>query len=387
MKKSLIALAALATVATAAQAQSSVTVYGVMDVGIATINNVGGTDKRVTGLQNGGLSTSRLGFRGTEDLGGGLSANFNLEAEVLADTGSQTSTPEALFARASWVGLSSKDLGSVQLGRMNHFTYDQAIAGDAFGANNIGGFVAANNGFYARLENAVTVKSPVIKGIQLGAQTGTRTGYSLNGANVNQYGEVAGVYNGNRVNGVFASYNNGPLELGASWGNTKENTGIELSSITNAFARYNFGPVKLFTGWAEQKNDNEYRVNTSGTTGATTTTATTSALKVTTYFLGATAPLTSNINLMANAIQVKNELKSGAVQEPRVYALGATYSLSKRTTLYAIGAKSNQDNDSTQRIANSGKWSHSAAGTFTNGVAPAANLDQTGYTVGLRHTF
>ena len=86
MKKSLIALAALASVATVAQAQSSVTIYGIVDAALVSVTGASATGK-VQGMGNGGLSTPRLGFRGTEDLGGGLKANFHLEAEFLADTG------------------------------------------------------------------------------------------------------------------------------------------------------------------------------------------------------------------------------------------------------------------------------------------------------------
>ena len=85
MKKSLIALAALATVATAAQAQSSVTLYGIVDMGIMSSKTDGAGN--VLAAQSGALSTSRWGVRGTEDLGGGLTAAFNLESEIAADAG------------------------------------------------------------------------------------------------------------------------------------------------------------------------------------------------------------------------------------------------------------------------------------------------------------
>jgi predicted porin len=364
-----------------------------MDLGYSSVTKVSPGAARVSGLQNGGLSTSRLGFRGTEDLGGGLKAKFNLEAEILADTGAQSSTPEALFARASWVGLESAQYGSVQLGRMNHFTYDQAIAGDAFGANNFGGLVAATVGFYARIENAVTYKTPVVNGFQAGAQTGTRTQFGYNGTlpSGGVYGEVAGETDKNRVNGAFASYAAGPLQLGASWGELKDNSAepVKLSEITNVFARYDFGRVKLFTGYTNQKNNSSKVAST--TTGATgDINASTGVLKVQSYYLGATAPITAKVNVMANAIQVKNTLNgTGKNQEPRVFALGATYSLSKRTTLYALAAMSDQDNGSTQRIANSGKFAftNQDTGAYTNGVAPLANGEQSGYMVGIRHSF
>ena len=108
MKKSLIALAALATVATAAQAQSSVSVYGIIDSGYLRFKSDAdaGAIQQVT---SGALSTSRLGFKGTEDLGGGLKANFTLENQFSADTGAQATG--ALFLRGAWIQLDQANLG------------------------------------------------------------------------------------------------------------------------------------------------------------------------------------------------------------------------------------------------------------------------------------
>ena len=109
MKKSLLALAAMGAFAGAAQAQSSVTVYGVLDVGYINQKSDGTGTTATTTASNSFIgtsaeTTSRLGFRGTEDLGSGLKANFVLESEFLADNGSQNSTAEALFADANAFG-------------------------------------------------------------------------------------------------------------------------------------------------------------------------------------------------------------------------------------------------------------------------------------------
>ena len=117
MKKSLIALAALATVATAAQAQSSVTVYGLMDAGVRVDSNDTGTGQSQTSFGNGVLATSRLGFKGSEDLGGGMKANFNLEMGINGNAGSTSQGATSLFDRFSWVGVSDAKLGEVQMGR------------------------------------------------------------------------------------------------------------------------------------------------------------------------------------------------------------------------------------------------------------------------------
>src|SRR5688500_4625327 len=120
MKKSLLALAVLGAFAGAASAQSSVTIYGSLDMALMKSNggtagnngNPNGTNKAWTLNQSNG---SRLGFRGNEDLGGGLSAQFQIEHRFNPDTGNQTSTP--FWAGRSYVQLSSASMGRVYLGR------------------------------------------------------------------------------------------------------------------------------------------------------------------------------------------------------------------------------------------------------------------------------
>jgi predicted porin len=181
MKKSLIALAALATVATAAQAQSSVTVYGVLDAGV--INTTGASGGKVTALQNGILSTPRLGFRGTEDLGGGLKANFNLENEFLVSDGTTTISTNTFFSRAAWLGLSGA-FGEVKLGRQNTIAYDTAAKFDPMGAGNLGGIITTvdsvdpttttgnsyNSYGNTRWDNAVQYIAPTFNGVNAKAQ-------------------------------------------------------------------------------------------------------------------------------------------------------------------------------------------------------------------------
>lgn len=104
MKKSLIALSVLAAVAGTAQAQSSVTIYGVVDMALQH-QNTGDPAGSTLGLDSGIQSGSRLGFKGSEDLGGGLKANFQLEMGINADTGSSAQGGRA-FGRQAFVGLS-----------------------------------------------------------------------------------------------------------------------------------------------------------------------------------------------------------------------------------------------------------------------------------------
>ena len=110
MKKSILALALFGAFSSAAMAQSSVTIYGIVDAGVAYKDAGAG---KLVSLDSGLNSTSRLGFRGTEALSGNLKANFNLEMGLKADTGGNDA---ALFARGAWVGLSSSDFGQVNFG-------------------------------------------------------------------------------------------------------------------------------------------------------------------------------------------------------------------------------------------------------------------------------
>ncbi len=409
MKKSLIALAALATVATAAQAQSSVEVYGVMDLGVGSISGVaadytrttapsasgngtaaaysgtaaGSATKTVTGLQNGGLSTSRIGFRGTEDLGGGLKAGFVLEAEILADTGSQKSTADALFARESSLSLSG-NAGSVKLGRFNTFSYGEGAKFDSMGGNNIGGYIASGKYGYVRLENAVQYISPAMNGVKVGVQTGTRTGSATYpGTSVTAYGEVAGEQSGNRNTAGMITYDNGPLELSLTYGEQKDASGLKIDDVTTAFARYNFGKVRAVAGYMKQSAD---RWVPTGTGSNALLSAT--VKETTNTFLGANYTVTPQITLNAIVQQIQTETVAGTKQKPVIYSAGLNYSLSKRTTLYGIVAQVSQDNGSKQTIVNGGKWNYTdVAGNDVPGAPAVADKNQTAWTIGVRHTF
>ena len=120
MKKTLLALAVLGASAGVASAQqSNVTVYGIVDAGVQYKND-GNPAGKTLSLESGQQNGSRLGFKGTEDLGGGLSAIFTLENGFNVDTGTlgqSTPTTQRLFGRQAWVGLSSNSFGSVKLGR------------------------------------------------------------------------------------------------------------------------------------------------------------------------------------------------------------------------------------------------------------------------------
>ena len=116
MKKTLLALAVLGTFAGVASAQSSVTIYGIVDASIVSMDNGATTNGRTTRMDSGRDSASRIGFKGVEDLGNGLKATFLLESGFAADTGALASA-NSLFNRLSYVGLESNSWGGLRLGR------------------------------------------------------------------------------------------------------------------------------------------------------------------------------------------------------------------------------------------------------------------------------
>jgi predicted porin len=161
MKKSLIALAALSAFATAAQAQSSVTVYGIIDAGYNNIETTTSAGVKTEGSQivggqfngNGEAASSRLGFRGTEDLGGGLKANFLIETGIGFTGGTNTEGAAAnssngtttIGDRAFWAGLEDAKLGELRVGRQDTFTRTNWLAYDQLAAANVVGNLAHSN--------------------------------------------------------------------------------------------------------------------------------------------------------------------------------------------------------------------------------------------------
>ena len=136
-------LALLAAVAGPAWSQSSVTLYGIVDLGVRQVHNEGAGS--IKSLSSGNNATSRIGFRGREDLGGGLSAGFNLEAGIAADTGSSASASQ-FFDRAANAGLASRTLGEIRLGRDYVPTYSNWVRFDPFsnvGAAGVGNLISA----------------------------------------------------------------------------------------------------------------------------------------------------------------------------------------------------------------------------------------------------
>ncbi|NPT46414.1 porin [Paraburkholderia sp. 1N] len=203
---SMISLAVL-TSAGAAQAQSSVTLYGAIDTSLTYVHNAQG-NKNLWALGNssaGNLSGTRWGLKGTEDLGGGLKAIFQLENGFDPSTG-KLGQGGRLFGRQAYVGLTSDSLGSVTLGRQYDPLIDlvQGITEDNYFGSafaTAGDVDNYDNSF--RVNNAVKYTSPVWSGLQFEAM------YS--------FGGIAGSTGSEQSYSAAAAYNNGPIALAAGY--------------------------------------------------------------------------------------------------------------------------------------------------------------------------
>lgn len=306
MKKSLIALAVLAA-SGAAMAQSSVTLYGVVDTGLTYSKG----EESVYGMTHvGGNVNSRLGFRGVEDLGNGLKATFNLEAGMGVDDGNNYMDKDSngmAFRRTSTVGLAG-NFGEVRLGRMLTSSYLAVSRYDAFGDTGIGASLAWNipqTGYAPRTENAISYTSPNFSGFKIGAEYG--------------FGEKQKARD-SRYFGMGATYDNGPLSLGLGYDRLNSNTmdGLLAASdlkTVHLGGAYNFGVAKLLAFYKQSKVSN--------------------APKFKTFGLGVSAPVGAAGEVRASYNNYKISDDNGKADQ---LSLGYVHNLSKRTALYGTYA-------------------------------------------------
>lgn len=208
------AMLTLTTVAGAglAHAQSSVTLYGSMDAGVAYVSNQGGHSKWIA--EQGGTQPDRWGLRGAEDLGGGLKAIFQLENGFSTINGALIS-PGSIFNRQAWVGLSSEQLGTLTLGHQTTFNFawlgpfSTAYLGQNWYMFHPGNIDELANTAAAQLNNSARYVSPDIRGLRFGVTFAL--GNTTNFATGRNYG-------------FGVQYVNGPLKLAAVYTNENNRT-------------------------------------------------------------------------------------------------------------------------------------------------------------------
>ncbi|MGH6638232.1 MAG: porin [Polaromonas sp.] len=369
MKKTLIALAALAAAGTAS-AQSSVTLFGVLDAGLSHYSVSGGPSQ--TAQSTSGSTASRFGFRGTEDLGGGLSANFWLESAVSVDDGG----PAGLnFQRRSTVSLAGA-FGEVRLGRDLTPTFYNDQLFSPFGVDGVGGNLisqARNSGSPPFFAPAATVgTTPFAVNDPNYARSSNSIGYFLPGNLGGFYGQAMYSFDEQtspalgsqgRYAGFRVGYANGPVDAALAHGKT---TGAPTPTAakpdvasTNIGASYNLDIVKLMGEYSRTKVTGDASVRT-----------------IKGYLLGLTAPVGAGQVRASYARATADIAGVGADPRSSKIAVGYLHNLSKRTALYASYA----------RLSNANGAQLALGGLKTTNPT-LLNRSSTGYDFGLRHSF
>jgi predicted porin len=369
MKKSLLALAVLGAFASAASAQSSVTIYGIVDSAVRLTTNAGATaatnGESITALVPGGMSQSRLGFNINEDLGGGLRAIANMEHRFNSDTGN---TSAADFWRQSWVGLQSANFGRVTLGRQYNVLFD-AYTG-TYSSFKYSPYIEAFKpevGFSLGARNDNMVKYAITLGgftgeAQVSAGEGNPTTVGANGKSL----------------GGLLKYAIGPFAAAGAYLQLEDTAGKTVDAFTIGGA-FTSGPIYINASWGR----NEFESGFNPTLNLTLLGSVAGALTVKTgaaglggvadtrdiFMFGGTFQLTPALNLGGQYWHLEqkgiaaNGLGDGDTDH---FAFVADYAFSKRTDAYF-------EVDHSQINGNL---------AFSNGAE-----DRTGIMIGLRHRF
>ena len=339
MQKKLIALAVAGLVSGAAFAQSNVTIYGTVDMALThgSSHTTNGKANN-TGLDDGGWDSSRFGWKGTEDLGNGLSVSFEQQVRAKADYRNN-----AWSVNKSILALESKTWGTIKAGNFGD------VHDDIIGFSEAGGMSWGKDGGFDLVNNdttyiAVSYVSPSFDGLQFrisGSTNDQDAPETDNDSNIQSLG-------GN------VTYVNGPIKLGLAY-EKKTSDNVSTTNDDGDFngwtvsGGYDFGPVKLGATYTREKNDGiggDMGISTYDEAGGATISSNTDYTKKAWRInVGAPIGATNHINLNFTKIKVDfNGL--GTDDDVKAYGLSFVHTMSKRTSVYAAFAKVNQDNDS-----------------------------------------
>ncbi|MFJ3047970.1 porin [Herbaspirillum chlorophenolicum] len=370
--KTLCALALLGAFSAQAQAQTSVTIYGRVVAGVDFQTNAGPNGKGTKwSAANNQWGTSMIGFKGTEDLGGGTNAFFLLESGFNSTkggfNGSDTSNGSALFNRRSYVGLSSASTGSLKLGK-NLFINNDIWFLDPTGQQAIGTSVLVNQRNWPGASNIIEYNSPDMAGFTVNVQTslGEKAG-SISGGNITTSGTSDG-----RKDGISLAYQKNGLELRAIYDVVRDANG----NYTNVFAHskelilggtYTIDKLKIFLGYENLKADS----SGADPAGTTNIPASNGITKVNHEWIGVNYDLNPKLQLVGGYFHASYNNGGGSAN---LYLAGVNYFLSKRTLLYFdVGT-----------VRNNGNSSEALEWGSQTGVA---GLSQTGGYFGIAHSF
>lgn len=341
MKKSLVAFTLFGALAGTASAQMNVSVYGLANAGIQrTDSDATGTSWTMdSGMLSG--SGSRLGFKGSEDLGGGLSAIFTLENGFLMDNGIFVQSGR-LFDRQAWVGLSG-DFGTVKLGRQYTPIFTVIDAIDPFNTGIIGGntgTIAVFDPHGVRMNNTINYSTSDFDGFA--------------GQIAYGFGEVAGRFANNREVGASVEYTNGPLKAAVAYHRSDIDlvdfpapieTKTGLVGIT-----YDFGTLKGHVAYARNRGEGTSSSGTSRSRDG---------------MIGISAPIGPSGTVLASFTRHDGRSAEG---DANFWGVGYTHNISRRTNLYTSYSRAKSD--------------------FVSRVGfLAGGNDVNWFNVGIRHTF
>lgn len=350
--KKLLTVLMLSSVAEMAAAQTNVTIYGVVDMGLD--RQAGGVAGNVVKMSSGIGSGSRLGFKGTEDLGGGLSALFVLESGFQADTGA-LGQGGLLFGRQSYVGLKG-DMGTVTLGRQYTPLISSLIEVDPF-----------LTGFAPTAANLFSMGSPPAMGV---LRMNNAIKYALpatgpiSGQVTYALGEVAGHLGTSAQYGGSLAYIDGPVTLRITHFSAKNATAAGTAKTTMLSGKYTFGAFILHGAVAK---------NTDTLINTTFNKNTVDGL------IGVTVPYGRH-TFLGSYIQ-KFDRDGATSYGAKQFGAGYLYALGKRTDLYLAYAriKNAQPNTAVTALSNNGFYT--VGNNIDTGTGDSA------FNVGIRHTF
>jgi predicted porin len=365
-----VAVAAALCCAGIASAQSSVTVYGIVDAAVTVINNQAGGTK--TQLEAGQLATSRWGFKGTEDLGGGLKANFMLESTLANDTGAggssfgpnattnspftQSGGTASFFDREATVGLSG-GFGSVNAGRQNMLGVNSIGLADPIGLAHagtnpnvvysalnsgalFGGYGTNNGGTALRQNNSIKYVSPVMSGFIGAAMYG--------------FGEKAGDNSANRYAALSGVFTDGKSGIALAYAKLTDATNSSTMTLVGGGAKYVMNPVTFKATYAQSEVDTTNR-------------------KIAVTGLGVDYALSAATTLTGAYYNTKLS-GQGSGKADQYIAMGK-YALSKRTIAYASLTYVEAGSSGAADLA------------MSSGLVTAGNSDATRVAFGVLHSF
>ena len=346
MKFKLCAIAAVlaAGMASHAQAATSVTLYGVVDLGVGyeKVEGPGGYEASRIGMIDGGHGSSRFGLRGSEDLGGGLQATFVLENGYSASNGRQGQSGR-LFGRQATLGLKSDSWGQIQAGlNKNYATSWVGEAINPFGTNFGTASVASTftSAASVRYDNLVTYETPTFGGFQAGI------GYSFN-ADSGKTNTGFRTDEQNRATTVGVRYKAGPVYLGAAYDSlNRSNIDSREDDEIQAFVvggSYDFEVAKLGVAFGQVRDgwfkNGDIGVTPDGVEDFGSSYSSAEGFKANSYLVALTVPLgNSDVFGAWQSADPKNDRLNGQDETMNVYSIGVTHDLSKRTNVYAYGS-------------------------------------------------